>query len=106
MALKLEPGAGPIPGYILVRCLARIDFLNEPRHRLGAGPPVGIQHRDVKPHNIFLVGGMTRLADFGLAKVLQDGAAEHSGCLSPRYAAPELIEGRVSPRTDQYSLAV
>ena len=32
---------------------------------------VGVQHRDIKPHNIFLVGGSARLADFGLAKILE-----------------------------------
>ena len=26
--------------------------------------------------------------------------------MTPHYAAPELIEGRISPRSDQYSLAV
>ncbi len=34
--------------------LARaVDFLNEPRHKTGDGGLVGVQHRDIKPHNIF-----------------------------------------------------
>src|SRR4051794_13454857 len=83
-----------------------VDFLNEPRHPAGDGKRVGVQHRDIKPHNIFLVGGSARLADFGLAKVLEASGASHTGSMSPNYVAPEALEGRVSQRSDQYSLAV
>src|SRR4051794_29632461 len=83
--------------------LARaVDFLNEPRHRAGDGGLVGVQHRDIKPHNIFLVGGSARLADFGLAKVLEADGASHTGTMSPHYVAPEVLEGRVTRRSDQY----
>ena len=84
-----------------------LDFLNEPRHAIGDdGKLVGVQHRDVKPHNVFLVGGSARLADFGLAKILEASGASHSGSMSPHYVAPEVIDGRVSRWSDQYSLAV
>jgi serine/threonine protein kinase len=83
-----------------------VDFLNETRHRSSDGDLVGVQHRDIKPQNIFLVGGSARLADFGMAKVLETSTAGHSGAMTPHYAAPELIDGRVSSRSDQYSLAV
>ena len=83
-----------------------IDFLNEPRHPSDDGGLIGVQHRDIKPQNLFLVGGSVRLADFGLAKVLEASQASHSGCMSPSYAAPELLEGQVSQWTDQYALAV
>ncbi|WP_143206420.1 protein kinase domain-containing protein [Singulisphaera sp. GP187] len=83
-----------------------VDYLNEPRHDAGDGHKVGVQHRDIKPHNIFLVGGSTRLADFGVAKILEGRAGEHTGNMSPHYVAPEVLDGRMCQQTDQYSLAM
>ena len=73
-----------------------IDYLN------GAG----LQHRDIKPENLFLVGSSVKVADFGLAKVLEGQAAEHSGGLTPAYAAPEFLRKQTADQSDQYSLAI
>src|SRR4051794_33376394 len=86
--------------------LARaVDYLNEPRHPAEDGGLVGVQHRDIKPHNIFLVGDSVKLADFGLAKIVAASGSSHMAGTAD-YMSPEAIKGRVSKWSDQYSLAV
>ena len=83
-----------------------LDFLNESRHDLGAGQ-VAIQHCDVKPANIVMIGTSAVVCDFGLARILtrnQITATSASG--TPAYMAPEAIGGKPSRTSDQYSLAV
>src|SRR5262249_4460237 len=82
-----------------------IDYLNQPTHDLGSGP-VAIQHCDIKPQNILLVGGAVQVCDFGLARVLQDVRVS-SAVGSAAYMAPEVLrDGAPSSTTDQYSLAI
>src|SRR5207247_1994324 len=83
-----------------------IDYLNEPRHRMPTGEAVGIQHRDIKPQNLLLCGGSVKVADFGLARMLQHSVTAHTGSLTMTYAAPEFFSGQTSNQSDQYSLAV
>ncbi len=85
-----------------------IDFLNRPIHELGHGP-VAIQHCDIKPQNIMLVGDSAQVCDFGLARAMGKSDVKQTLSLSgtPGYAAPELFDGRgPCGATDQYSLAV
>ncbi len=73
-----------------------------------------IIHRDLKPSNIFVMqDGTVKLLDFGIAKQLDDGAADadhtRTGLrlMTPAYAAPEQIRaGRIGIHTDIYSLGV
>ena len=83
-----------------------LDYLNKPRHFLGGPKPVGIQHCDIKPHNLLLLGGGVKVADFGLVQVLEGQFAGGGMGLTPLYAPPERFEGKTSRHSDQYSLAV
>src|SRR5204863_9183221 len=71
----------------------------------------GIVHRDLKPSNIMLgADGTPKIADFGLAKRLDDDSGHtHTGEIlgTPSYMAPEQAEGKkdeIGPRTDVYAL--
>jgi eukaryotic-like serine/threonine-protein kinase len=74
-----------------------------------------VVHRDLKPSNLLVdAAGQVKLLDFGIAKLLSDGALMHSDIthadarvLTPDYAAPEQVSGQpVGTRSDVYSLGV
>ena len=83
-----------------------IDFLNEPRHRIDGRPSMSVQHRDVKPQNLLVFGDGVKVADLGMARLLDRTAVDHTGSWSCAYAAPEFFENRTTRWSDQYSLAV
>jgi serine/threonine protein kinase len=75
----------------------------------------GVIHRDIKPSNILLDQRNTTrtpmgepvLSDFGLAKLLEGGAATITGAVigTPLYMSPEQIQDKpLSDRADLYSL--
>ena len=69
----------------------------------------GTLHRDIKPANLLLDSqGVVWVADFGLAKVLDDVSLSHSGSIlgTLRYMAPEQLHGQAEARSDIYSLGL
>lgn len=73
-----------------------------------------VVHRDLKPSNILVThAGQVKLLDFGIAKLLDESAAERPltqtamRVMTPEYAAPEQVRGgRISAATDVYALGV
>ena len=71
----------------------------------------GLQHLDVKPHNLLVLGRHVKVADFGLVNRLE--SSFHGGAsggespgVTPLYASPEVLQGKVRAQSDQYSLAI
>jgi serine/threonine-protein kinase len=76
-----------------------------------------VVHRDIKPENILLSGGHAVVADFGVARALEQGTAAESTVTptrltragiaigTPHYMSPEQATGDVvDAHADQYSL--
>ena len=73
----------------------------------------GIVHRDLKPENVMVTAdGSVKIADFGIAKALNQAATSHLSATgtamgTPAYMAPEqALAKEIGPWTDLYSTGV
>lgn len=85
---------------------------------LASAHAAGILHRDIKPSNILITGnGYAKLADFGLAKLLEDSGNSTSSAPqisrtgiiigTPAYMSPEQASGRhCDARSDIFSFGI
>ncbi len=92
---------GPLPAVEVVRILC--DVLRA----LGAVHARGWVHRDIKPHNVFLLRepeGAVKLLDFGLTRPAGRALRERFAG-TPEFMAPEQVElGEVDARSDLYGV--
>jgi serine/threonine-protein kinase len=96
------------PGHVLpllAQAADALDFLNNARHLIH-GEWVTVQHCDVTVRNLLVFGKTVKLSDFGLTTTLAGRQKVHRRSGTPAYAAPEVFQGYLSNRTDQYALAV
>jgi eukaryotic-like serine/threonine-protein kinase len=99
---------GPLPIPDVVRLLSHLA------EALSAAHARGIVHRDLKPANVLLSGRNALLADFGVAKALDEASGEEDLTAfgmtvgTPKYMAPEQAAGEedIDHRADLYALGV
>jgi serine/threonine-protein kinase len=101
---------GPIPARRAVKIIQQIAGA------LAAAHAAGVVHRDLKPDNVFLVGGASeavrddvRVVDFGAAKMIGSSRVTRQGIVfgTPHYMSPEQASGQpVDHRADIYALGI
>ncbi len=112
--LAEEYVAGPtLKAWLLARGpldpLQALSVLSQVGSALAKSAQAGIVHRDIKPENLLVTpAGEVKVADFGLARVLEDDlelTQQGMALGTPLYMSPEQAAGRpVDGRSDLYSL--
>ena len=97
------------PGLAPEQALALIVQICE---ALQAAHRQGVIHRDIKPENVLITqDGEVKLADFGLARPLEEKASQvltatQAVMGTPDYMSPEQRQGQSDHRTDIFALGV
>jgi serine/threonine-protein kinase len=119
---EIIKAGGPIPAGRAVRIVKQVAGA------LGAAHAAGVVHRDLKPDNVFLVGGSVsepsevgraramlsetadvRVVDFGASKIIGSSRLTRTGIVfgTPHYMSPEQASGvPVDHRSDIYALGI
>jgi serine/threonine protein kinase len=91
--------------HFLAQAAEAIDFLNARQHVFD-GQRFAIRHCDIKPANLLVFGTQVRVADFSLAVQVTSPMWHHRRVGTLHYSAPEIFQGWLSDKSDQFSLAV
>jgi serine/threonine protein kinase len=83
-----------------------LPYMSDAANGLDALHAQRVAHRDIKPANLLLLNSGVKVADYGLAKAMEQTVASHSGAGTIAYTAPECFRGQLTQQSDQYSLAV
>lgn len=106
---RLErPLPARVVAWIGVEVASGLDHAHRVAHDEN-GRPLGVVHRDLSPSNIMIDrSGRVRITDFGVSRMLGDGALETSTLVGkPAYVAPEILQNhRADTRSDLWSLGV
>ena len=108
-AYQAESGRNIPPDHLLElmeQAGAALDYLAEVKLPGFTSLDGCVQHCDVKPSKLLIVGDTLKVGTFGLCSSAKQDSGRHGLRGTPPYAAPELYEGRITSHTDQYSLAV
>jgi serine/threonine protein kinase len=108
-AYHAETGTHVPPDHLcelLSQAAEALDFLAAQKLTGFGFGTTGLQHCDIKPSNLLVFGDQLKVADFGLCAPQLWNQSRSFAFGTPAYAPPELAKGRVTERTDQFSLAV
>lgn len=103
-----EPMAPSLAATVVIDALHGLHAAHEVKDE--AGNLLGLVHRDISPQNLLVgVDGITRIADFGIAKAAGRSHETRDGTVKGKlsYMAPEQIErGQLTRATDIFAISV